>query len=80
MDPAWRRLQLGEDVTTSSPDDQESLLVGSDGAAAFDAALASNTLTIVQPDLAKWGGLSGCSAVANSIAAAGARESLAGAT
>ncbi len=34
---AWRRLQLGEDVTTSATDDQESLLVGSDGAAAFDA-------------------------------------------
>jgi hypothetical protein len=34
---AWRRLQLGEDVTTSAPDDQESLLVGSDGAGAFDA-------------------------------------------
>ncbi len=34
---AWRRLQLGEDVTTSATDDQEALLVGSDGAAAFDA-------------------------------------------
>lgn len=34
---AWRRLQLGEDVTTSAPDEEESLLVGSDGAAAFDA-------------------------------------------
>ncbi len=34
---AWRRLQLGEDVTTSAADDQEALLVGSDGAGAFDA-------------------------------------------
>ena len=34
---AWRRLQLGEDVTTSATDDQEALLIGSDGAAAFDA-------------------------------------------
>lgn len=34
---AWRRLQRGEDVTTSATEDQEALLVGNDGAAAFDA-------------------------------------------
>lgn len=42
------------------------------GLDAFDAALASNVLSIVQPDLAKWGGFSGCKAAAARIMAAGA--------
>lgn len=42
------------------------------GAAAFDAALASDVLSVVQPDLAKWGGFSGCRPVAARIAVAGA--------
>lgn len=30
------------------------------GHEAFDAAIASGTLAVLQPDLAKWGGISGC--------------------
>ncbi len=40
--------------------------------AAFDSALASRTLGVVQPDLAKWGGFTGCLPVARRIIAAGA--------
>jgi L-alanine-DL-glutamate epimerase-like enolase superfamily enzyme len=43
------------------------------GEAAFEAALAARALGVVQPDVAKWGGLSGCLPVARSILAAGAR-------
>ena len=43
------------------------------GDAAFDAALASKALGVVQPDIAKWGGFSGCLAVARRIVAAGRR-------
>ena len=38
----------------------------------FDVALASDVLSFVQPDIAKWGGFSGCRPVAARIAAAGA--------
>lgn len=38
------------------------------GLPAFETALASDVLTFVQPDLAKWGGLTGCMAVAERIA------------
>ena len=34
------------------------------GEAAFNAALAAGHLRFVQPDVAKWGGLSGCRAIA----------------
>lgn len=43
------------------------------GAEAFDAALASRALAIVQPDACKWGGISGTLPVARAIRAAGAR-------
>ncbi len=43
------------------------------GAATFTAALASRTLGVVQPDIAKWGGFSGCLPVARAIRAAGVR-------
>jgi D-galactarolactone cycloisomerase len=42
------------------------------GAGAFDDALASRTLSFVQPDMAKWGGFSGCRPVADQIIKAGA--------
>jgi L-alanine-DL-glutamate epimerase-like enolase superfamily enzyme len=42
------------------------------GLGAFDEALASRVLSVIQPDLAKWGGFSGCKAVAARIKAAGA--------
>jgi D-galactarolactone cycloisomerase len=39
----------------------------------FDAALAAKALGVVQPDIAKWGGFSGCLPVAKKILAAGLR-------
>ena len=41
------------------------------GDAAFDAMIESRALRIVQPDLAKWGGISGCLPVIERIHAAG---------
>jgi L-alanine-DL-glutamate epimerase-like enolase superfamily enzyme len=42
------------------------------GRSGFNEALLSRTLSIVQPDLAKWGGFSGCMPVARRIAKSGA--------
>lgn len=39
----------------------------------FDAAIGSGALRVVQPDMAKWGGFSGCLPVAKRILAAGLR-------
>jgi L-alanine-DL-glutamate epimerase-like enolase superfamily enzyme len=39
----------------------------------FDEAIGSGTLGVVQPDAAKWGGISGCLPVARKIRAAGLR-------
>ena len=41
------------------------------GAAAFANAIEARVLKVVQPDLAKWGGFSGCVPVARAIRAAG---------
>ncbi|HET8744675.1 MAG TPA: mandelate racemase/muconate lactonizing enzyme family protein [Ramlibacter sp.] len=41
------------------------------GANEFAAALASNAFAVVQPDLGKWGGFSGCLPVARDVLAAG---------
>lgn len=41
------------------------------GDAAYDAAVASQTLSFVQPDLGKWGGFSRCLGVADRVTAAG---------
>ena len=43
------------------------------GQAAFETALASGALGVVQPDIAKWGGFSGCLPVARKILATGRR-------
>jgi L-alanine-DL-glutamate epimerase-like enolase superfamily enzyme len=43
------------------------------GDAAFDAALGARVFGVVQPDMAKWGGFSGCLPLARRIRAAGAR-------
>ena len=43
------------------------------GQANFEAALAAKCLSVVQPDMAKWGGFSGTLPVAQAIRAAGAR-------
>jgi L-alanine-DL-glutamate epimerase-like enolase superfamily enzyme len=61
----WHRLK----GTTSLPLAAGENIYGED---AFDAALASRVLSVMQPDLAKWGGLSGCKTVATRIMSAGA--------
>ena len=43
------------------------------GAAAFDALIASRAIAVVQPDVAKWGGISGVLGVIDRIEAAGLR-------
>ena len=43
------------------------------GDSAFDEALAARVFRVVQPDIAKWGGFSGCLPVARRILASGAR-------
>jgi D-galactarolactone cycloisomerase len=43
------------------------------GDAAFDAAIASGALRFIQPDLAKWGGISACLPLARRINGAGLR-------
>lgn len=43
------------------------------GASRFDEALQADVLGVVQPDVAKWGGFSGCLPVAQRILAAGRR-------
>jgi D-galactarolactone cycloisomerase len=43
------------------------------GADAFEAALASSALAVVQPDMAKWGGFSGCLPVARAVLQSGKR-------
>ncbi|HSC65066.1 MAG TPA: mandelate racemase/muconate lactonizing enzyme family protein, partial [Caldimonas sp.] len=44
------------------------------GADAFDALIASRAVSVVQPDLAKWGGVSGVLGVIDRIGAAGLRH------
>lgn len=43
------------------------------GQRAFDDAIASGAFAVLQPDLAKWGGITGCSTVAQGIREAGLR-------
>jgi D-galactarolactone cycloisomerase len=43
------------------------------GFAAFDAAINAGHLGVIQPDICKWGGISGCVAVARRAVAAGRR-------
>jgi L-alanine-DL-glutamate epimerase-like enolase superfamily enzyme len=43
------------------------------GDAAFDEAIASGALRVIQPDLAKWGGVTACLPLARRITAAGLR-------
>lgn len=62
----WRQLADATDIPLAAG---ENIL----GVPGFEAALASRTLGVVQPDLAKWGGLSGCVPVAKAIMAAGHR-------
>jgi D-galactarolactone cycloisomerase len=43
------------------------------GDAAFDRAIAIGALAVIQPDVAKWGGITGCLPLARRIVAAGRR-------
>lgn len=43
------------------------------GDEAFDAAITAGALAVIQPDLAKWGGISGCLPLARRILAGGRR-------
>ena len=43
------------------------------GHAAFDSAIQAGALAVIQPDVAKWGGISGCLAVARKAMALGRR-------
>lgn len=60
----WAVLHAGCDVPLAAG---ENLI----GAASFDALVAGGVVRVVQPDIAKWGGLSGCLPVIDRIRAAG---------
>jgi L-alanine-DL-glutamate epimerase-like enolase superfamily enzyme len=61
----WQRLKAGTRLPLAAGENVY-------GQTAFGDALSSGVLSVVQPDLAKWGGFSGCVSVAKQIIAAGA--------
>ena len=63
---AWRSLAAESQVPLAAGENLA-------GDAAFDRALAANVFGVVQPDMAKWGGFSGCVPVARRILRSGAR-------
>ncbi len=78
--PAW----LEEPIPADRPgadwrslaDDSPIPLAGGEnlyGEAAFGRAIATGALAVIQPDVTKWGGISGCLPVARRILAAGRR-------
>ncbi|MDQ3027793.1 MAG: mandelate racemase/muconate lactonizing enzyme family protein [Pseudomonadota bacterium] len=62
----WKALAAASPVTLAAGENIA-------GEGAFDEALAARVFGIVQPDMAKWGGFSGCLPVARRILAAGVR-------
>jgi D-galactarolactone cycloisomerase len=60
----WQRLHRGIDVPLAAGENIASR-------AGFSQALDGDVLRVVQPDIAKWGGLSVCSGIARDIMAAG---------
>lgn len=60
----WRRLAAEGGVPLAAGENVS-------GEAGFDAVLAGGSLTYIQPDMAKWGGVTGCVPVARTILAAG---------
>ncbi len=62
----WAQLAEKTDIPLAAGEN----LIGSD---AFEAMINSRTLKVVQPDLAKWGGISGCLPVIDRIHEAGLR-------
>ena len=78
--PSW----LEEPIPADRPDsDWKTLADGSPiplaggenlvGEATFDTAIRTGALAVIQPDVTKWGGISGCLPVAKRILAAGRR-------
>jgi L-alanine-DL-glutamate epimerase-like enolase superfamily enzyme len=62
----WAQLAAQTDIPLAAGEN----LIGSD---AFETMINSRTLKVVQPDLAKWGGISGCLPVVDRIHEAGLR-------
>ena len=62
--PIWQRLAAAASMKLAAGEN----LRGGD---AFDAALSAGALGVVQPDLGKWGGFSGCLPLARRINASG---------
>ncbi len=62
----WKRLASATSIPIAAGEN----VMGTD---AFAAAIASKALGVVQPDLAKWGGLSACLPLARSVMTAGLR-------
>jgi D-galactarolactone cycloisomerase len=64
--PEWQRLAASSPIPLAAGENAI-------GDAAFDALIASRAIAVVQPDLAKWGGISGVLALIDRIGAAGLR-------
>ena len=64
--PEWQRLAAASPIPLAAGENA----IGDD---AFDALIAAGAIAVVQPDLAKWGGVSGVLALIDRIAAAGLR-------
>ena len=62
----WQSLQAVSDIALAAGEN----VAGSEN---FQAAISAGALTVIQPDLAKWGGFSGCLPVARQILQAGLR-------
>jgi D-galactarolactone cycloisomerase len=62
----WRRLAEASPVPLAAGENLR-------GDAQFDQALAAGALAVVQPDVGKWGGITGCLPLARRILAAGRR-------
>jgi L-alanine-DL-glutamate epimerase-like enolase superfamily enzyme len=62
----WQRLAAASPIALAAGENAI-------GEAAFDALIESRAIAVVQPDLAKWGGVSGVLGVIDRIAAAGLR-------
>jgi L-alanine-DL-glutamate epimerase-like enolase superfamily enzyme len=62
----WRELAASSPIPLAAGENVR-------GAGAFDDLISSGAFGVVQPDVAKWGGLSGCIPVARAIRSAGLR-------
>ncbi len=63
---AWARLAAASPIPLAGGENLR-------GEAAFDAAIGAGSLSVIQPDMAKWGGFSGCLPLARRIIAGGRR-------